>query len=129
MHILVATSETQGERPGDVSWTVDGELVRFPVEAGADSHGGRAFAGLASCRATTTAAVVDHPVLDRDQYRALLADALVRQGLVERGRPEDEGFVTELAARQCDAAAVLPAGTIVEIADGLLCLRQLADVD
>ena len=31
MRVLVATSHTQGERPDDYCWTIEGELVRLPL--------------------------------------------------------------------------------------------------
>ena len=51
MKVLVATKESQGELPGDYSWTVEGELVTAvvcecssPKKCGC----GRGFPGLAS---------------------------------------------------------------------------------
>jgi hypothetical protein len=66
MMLLTATRKGQGERAGDFSFTVEGELVLVgPVCARdqADPDGGcgcgRAFSGLSSHRATTTAIVRD----------------------------------------------------------------------
>jgi hypothetical protein len=72
MKVLVATRRTQGERPGDFSWTIDGELVHFPVvvcardrratKTGRRLGGcgcGRAFSGMNSHRSGTTAEVAE----------------------------------------------------------------------
>jgi hypothetical protein len=67
MRLLTATRQAQGELPGDFSFTVEGELVlandlvcardRDDPDGGCGC--GRAFVGLASRRATTTALVRD----------------------------------------------------------------------
>lgn len=83
MRVLIATNETQGHHPGDYAWTVEGELVT-PVTAECSSPAtcgcGRGFPGLASCRATTTAMVVERPDLDRDEVWEVLYDSLSRDG-------------------------------------------------
>ena len=66
MKLLTATHERQGERDGDFCFAVDGELVLVgyvcPSDQ-ADPDGGcgcgRAFSGMSSLRATTTALVRD----------------------------------------------------------------------
>lgn len=67
MKVLTATTETQGARDDDFVWTIEGELVwvglvcdrdlRDPDNGGCGC--GRAFSGLSSHRATTTARVSD----------------------------------------------------------------------
>jgi hypothetical protein len=71
MQLLTATREGQGERAGDFSFTVEGELVLVGFVCAtdqADPDGGcgcgRAFSGLSSRKATTTAVVRD---LDLDE--------------------------------------------------------------
>jgi hypothetical protein len=99
MKVLVATKESQGELPGDYSWTVEGELVTAvvcecssPKKCGC----GRGFPGLASARATTTAMVVDRPELDRDELWDVLYDAIDRQGwMAHLGPDEAEELVDE----------------------------------
>jgi hypothetical protein len=66
MRVLVATETTQGVRGDDFSWATPGELVMFGVICADDLRAtgrscgcGRAFAGLHSERATTTAEVVE----------------------------------------------------------------------
>jgi hypothetical protein len=64
MELLTATRQGQGERPGDFCFTIDGELVLVGDTCAtdeADPDGGcgcgRAFSGMSSRRATTTAVV------------------------------------------------------------------------
>jgi len=87
MKVLVATSETQGERPTDYHWATEGELVwvqepcrrdrlRMPNACGC----GWGFAGLASHRATTTAKVIDIPELDLVGYESAIAKSLADGG-------------------------------------------------
>jgi len=69
MKLLVATAETQGQRPGDFHWCADNELVMFGVicdtdryadDAGTGGCGcGRSFTGLDSGKGTTTAVVLE----------------------------------------------------------------------
>jgi hypothetical protein len=83
MRVLVATTETQGEQPGDYAWAVDGELVTAVVAEcrSPDSCGcARGFPGLASSRATTTAMIVDRPEIDNDTLWEVIADSLDRDG-------------------------------------------------
>ena len=79
MHVLVATAETQGDRPDDFFHAIEGELVMLPVLECADRRCGCrwSFTGISSHRMTTTAKVVDRPDLDYQSYRdLLLADAV-----------------------------------------------------
>jgi hypothetical protein len=65
MKLLTATHETQGEREGDFCFAIEGELVMLGDACATDRNdaGGcgceRAFSGLRSRRATTTALVRD----------------------------------------------------------------------
>lgn len=77
MRVLVATNELQGTAPGDYSWTVEGELVVVDVTecSRPDTCGcGRGFPGIASCKATTTAMVVDLPHLTSADLVEVVAD-------------------------------------------------------
>jgi hypothetical protein len=124
MHVLVATRETQGQRNGDFSWTVEGELVRLPgmhcdcPGCGCD----RALAGLSSSKATTTAKVVDVDV-DVGAFLAAMHDALEREAWVTPGDPEGESLVATWASEHLAAAAHFDAGTVLELRDGLLMAR------
>ena len=86
MKVLVATSSTQGAQPGDHSWTVEGELVtplRLTCDSPATCGCGRGFVGLGSGRSTTTAMVVDRPLLDRDAVWDAVEAALERAGRLD----------------------------------------------
>ncbi|MGH3585822.1 MAG: DUF7715 family protein [Pseudonocardia sp.] len=78
MKIMVATARTQGARPGDYHFCIEGELVRLTEVCArdqADPDGGcgcgRAFGGLGSHRATTTVRVADLPLTMADYALAL----------------------------------------------------------
>jgi hypothetical protein len=118
MKVLTATAETQGLRPNDYTWCVEGEVVT-PVRAicsqdEADPDGGcgcgRAFAGLNSHRATTTAMV-----RDLDGYSlADLTEAV-------RSYREQAGWttMTESAGEEAEEIAAIAAeyitGVVLEI--------------
>jgi hypothetical protein len=78
MKILTATAFGQGIRDNDFTWTIEGELVSVGLVCARDQKDpdggcgcGRAFGGLSSHRATTTALVRDLP-LSRDDVIAAL---------------------------------------------------------
>jgi hypothetical protein len=122
--VLVATRRTQGERPGDFSWTIDGELVHFPVvvcaldrkaaKAGEPLGGcgcGRSFAGMNSHKAGTTAEVVDLDIC-REDFVAALASSLHAGGWVPRDEPAAAG-VREAARELLELAEAFPVGTVL----------------
>jgi hypothetical protein len=117
MRVVVATSEGQGRWPDDYCWTVEGELVLVgPAlecdcpECGCD----RGFPGLASCRATTTAKVVDWHGLEPDDLRAAIRDSLARQGwLAGLDETEVEAVVDDEQALVRRVALSFPPGTVV----------------
>lgn len=87
MKILTATSRTQGQRDSDFHWCIEGELVHFGLVCAADREDpdggcgcGRAFAGLNSHRATTTAMVRDIDGFTRDDYIEAIRSSLAQQG-------------------------------------------------
>src|SRR4029078_10624020 len=109
MKVLVATSETQGQRANDFSYCVEGELVTVGLVCAIDRRNpdggcgcGRAFAGLSSHLATTTAKVKEVDLSEADYVEAL------RSSLAQQGWPTED--VTQLArqlgparsARACD---------------------------
>jgi hypothetical protein len=121
MRLLTATIRTQGRRPNDFTWCVEGELVTIGgIICGRDqlwgADGGcgcgRSFHGLHSAKATTTAMV-----RDLDFTRADLETAL-------RGCAEDNGWdkltddldadITEEANEIIAAAARFPVGAVLE---------------
>jgi hypothetical protein len=87
MKVLAATSRTQGQRATDFHWCIEGELVHFGTVCAADREDpdggcgcGRAFAGLNSHRATTTAIVREIEGFTRDDYIEAIRSSLAQQG-------------------------------------------------
>lgn len=126
MKVLVATSATQGTRPTDFNYCVDGELVWLSESCFRDAHRlpnpcgcGRAFAGLASHRSTTTALVADLAITYAEYQEAL------RAGLTAAGWPGE--WALDLAAEQEDLAHFWEEGTVVERDLDILSLRRYAD--
>jgi hypothetical protein len=114
MKVLVATTESQGERETDYNWTVEGELVwiqepcatdmrRLPQACGC----GRGFAGLASHRATSTAKVVDQPELSVADFTTA-----IRTSIGDGGWPPEWAEI--IAQDLLDFAAAWEVGTVVE---------------
>lgn len=126
MKVLVATSATQGTRPTDFNYCVDGELVWLSEPCYRDAHRlpnpcgcGRAFAGLASHRATTTAVVADLPLSYTEYEEAL------RTGLVDAGWPGE--WALDLAPEQEHMAQFWEVGTVIERDLDILSLRRYSD--
>ena len=114
MKILTATSRTQGQRTSDFHWCIEGELVHFGLVCAADQADpdggcgcGRAFAGLNSHRATTTAMVRDIEDFTRDDYIEAIRSSLSQQGW-DPATAEDEA--DELISIMSD----WPAGAVAE---------------
>jgi hypothetical protein len=126
MKVLVATHAGQGMRPSDFCWTDDGELAGFPVvcdtdnRPGADPDSGcgcgRAFAGLTSHKATTTAKVADWPDLTAEHlftlYRRSLDDGGWTQAL---GEDDANRWADQDVRKILEIAAPLPPGTVLEL--------------
>ncbi len=106
MKVLAASS---GDRPGDFSWAIPGEIVHPVAEAclRSDECGcGRAFAGLASNKATTVAIVTDLE-LDFDDLVAAV-----------RAEVDNDDEAIELAQDIAEEAAGWPVGTRVRCRGG-----------
>lgn len=133
MRVLIATKELQGTRPGDYTWTVEGELVT-PVVAecssGDDCGCARGFPGLASERATTTAMVVERAHMTMAALRDAVEDYLDRGGWIDlfvqqatdHGHDPTDDVLDEMIESVIDehveaitrVCAAYPEGTIVE---------------
>ena len=124
MKVLVATRRTQGERPGDFNWTIDGELVHFPIvvcaldqkatKAGKPLGGcgcGRSFAGMNSHRAGTTAEVADLDI-SRDDFITALASSLHAGGWIPR-EDRSRADIRMAASELLDLAEAFPVGTVL----------------
>jgi hypothetical protein len=86
MKVLTATAATQGYRANDFDYCVEGELVHIGMVCAKDRSDpdggcgcGRAFAGLNSHRATTTAMIREID-FTRDDYVEALRSSLDQQG-------------------------------------------------
>jgi hypothetical protein len=113
MKVLVATTETQGQRTNDFSYCVEGELVTVGLVCARDRRDpdggcgcGRAFAGLNSHRGTTTAKVKEIELSKADYVEAL------RSSLSQQGWPTSD--VRELATWLVQLVSEWAVGTIVE---------------
>ncbi len=113
MKVLVATSDTQGQRGNDFSYCIEGELVTVGLVCAADEENpdggcgcGRAFAGLNSHKATTTAKVKAVELSEEDYVEAL------RSSLAQQGWPTED--VGELAAWLVQLVSTWPTGSVIE---------------
>lgn len=114
MKILTATASTQGQRGNDFHWCIEGELVHFGTVCAADRDDpdggcgcGRAFAGLNSHRATTTAMVRDLAGFTSGDYIEAIRSSLAQQGWDPGTAEEEAGELTELVSGW-------PAGAVAE---------------
>ncbi len=85
MKILTATATAQGRRHNDFNYCIEGELVWIGLVCATDRRNpdggcgcGRAFAGMSSHRATTTAMIRD-VATDRRRYVSALRASLEAQ--------------------------------------------------
>ena len=134
MKVLVATEATQGARGDDYSWATPGELVMFGTICAADLRGtgrpcgcGRAFAGLHSERATTTAEVVES-ALTLDDLVLAFRDSLGRGGWLDFGGSPQEmtDVVHEALMEVLLVADRYPVGTVIGTHQGAQYVRQQA---
>ena len=120
VNVLISTTQSQGERPGDFSWVPDGELVArygFVCDSerpdGSGCGCGRAFGGFTTHKSTTSAMVVASE-LTESEWRSQLRQTLFDTGWATAMEPSELAeFVDELVEFDLGAAAKLPAGTIV----------------
>ncbi|HLQ57834.1 MAG TPA: hypothetical protein VK162_26620 [Streptosporangiaceae bacterium] len=113
MKVLTATVTTQGYRGNDFDYCVEGELVHVGMVCAKDRSDpdggcgcGRAFAGLNSHRATTTA-MIREVDFTRGDYVEALRSSLAQQGW-DAAAAQDEADSLLLLA---DA---LPVGVVAE---------------
>jgi hypothetical protein len=121
MKLLTATRERQGERDGDFCFAIEGELVLLGLVCAtdeADPDGGcgcgRAFAGMSSMRATTTALVRDLDV-SLDDVRLAVEGYYVSAGTGPDviGEQEFRDLVDEAVEDAVHVARFWPEGTVV----------------
>jgi hypothetical protein len=114
MKVLVATSRTQGARANDFNDCVDGELVWAlePCDYGRRRGGrwarcARAFLGMSSQQATTTAKVRDVPWMTVEKYIAAMRSAFAAAGM-------PVGTAEGIARDHAEFASTWPADTVLE---------------
>ena len=121
MKLLTATRERQGERDGDFCFAVEGELVLLGYVCAtdqADPDGGcgcgRAFSGMSSMRATTTA-LVRNLDLSVDDVRLAVEGYYVAAGMGPDllSRQEFAELVAATVDDMVDVASGLPDGAVV----------------
>jgi hypothetical protein len=121
MKLLTATRERQGEQDGDFCFAVEGELVLLGYVCAtdeADPDGGcgcgRAFSGMSSLKATTTALVRDLDLTIADLRLAVegyyVAAAM---GPDVIGTEEFAEVVSATVNDMVDIAPALPSGAVV----------------
>jgi hypothetical protein len=111
VRIIVATSETQGNRPGDFNYVPEGEIVMVGdcdcLHEGCDCS--RSMVGILSKMGTTTMMVVESD-LTRDDFRRQIREA--------NSEFEELGVNGSVYEEQADAlldlAKEFPAGAVIE---------------
>lgn len=124
MKLLVSTTLAQGQRESDFNWCVDGELVIVnPIVCVKDLEDpdggcgcGRAFVGLNSGKATTTAVVADRDFTYEDAAEAIRS-SLEQSHWLEA---DDESDLSDMVQDVLALADNYAVGTVVE--------RRLDDV-
>jgi len=122
VRVLVATAKTNGDVAGDFTCCVEGELVMIDEPCARDRHDpdsgcgcARAFSGLASHRATTTACVADRPFREAD-VREAIRSSLLDGGWIDPDRTTHETaerLVEEAWSLIREVAEHFPVGTVV----------------
>ena len=121
MKLLTATRERQGEQAGDFCFATEGELVLLGFVCAADEAEpdggcgcGRAFSGMSSLRATTTALVRDLD-LSIDEVRLAVESYYAASGMGPDviGPAEFAEAVSATVEDMADVAPWLPAGAVV----------------
>ena len=121
MKLLTATRERQGERDGDFCFAVEGELVLLgfvcatdEADPGGGCGCGRAFSGMSSLRATTTALVRDLDI-GYDDLRMAVEGYLSASGMGPEllGAVEFDELLEETIEDTVHFARFWPAGAVV----------------
>lgn len=127
MKVLIATNQTQGQRPDDFCDTLEGELVRLPVvvcdcpDCGCE----RAVEGLASHKATTTFTIAETTDLDAAAYRNILVEHLVDGGWVvgTLGTTEN-AWVDDFVDLHVQIAKLFRLGDVLEVGNNQIRVRS-----
>lgn len=125
MKLLIATSQTQGQRASDFTYCIEGELVTPDVftcdrdrQEGPDGGCGcgRAFGGLNSHMFTTTAIVADIDGITMDDLTAAVSSYREHTGWAQLDDHENEteAWAASMATVIAGLAETHPAGTVLE---------------
>jgi hypothetical protein len=121
MKLLTATRERQGDEDGDFCFAIEGELVLLGLVCATDQRDpgggcgcGRAFSGMSSMRATTTALVRDLDI-SFDDARLAVEGYVVSAGMGADviGGQEFTQLVAETLVGMAEIAEPLPVGAVV----------------
>lgn len=121
MKVMVATTRTQGDLPGDYTFCVPGELLWLAMICDRDRRDpdggcgcGRGFDGLTSHRATTTGEIVESE-MSKAELRLAVRTSLTDQGWLPEslGSAESLAIVEQVAGEVLAIAQALPVGTVV----------------
>ena len=118
MKVLVATTKTQGQRKNDFCYTDEDELVGFGFQCdcpgGPDNACGckRAFTGLDSRKATTTA-IVEERDMTEEQLRDVMRESL-SGWLTHETDYEAEEWVEQDTAELIRIADAFVVGDVIE---------------
>lgn len=115
MKVLVATSKGQGKRGNDFSWTEEGEYASIGLICRKDKEDpdggcgcGRAWIGIKSHKATTTAEVVERDISKKDLV------ILYHSSDEQAGWSSSIERTAELVTEILEVADLYPVGTILE---------------
>jgi hypothetical protein len=121
MKLLTATRERQGDEDGDFCFAIEGELVLLGLVCATDQRNpdggcgcGRAFSGMSSMRATTTALVRDLDI-SFDDARLAVEGYFLSTGMGPDviGGKEFTEMVAETLIEMAEIAEPLPVGAVV----------------
>lgn len=123
MKIIVATSETQGQRPGDFNFVPNGEIVMVSdcEYLHTECDCARSMAGIKSDKEATTMKVIESNIA-LEEYHRLIGEANQRYG--ELG--VDDAICSERADALIDLVMQIPAGTVIERNGEEVYLRQIS---
>ena len=119
MKVLVAASETQGQRSYDFTWCRDGELVKFGMECDGEAVDGacgcrRSMVGVESNKATTTLKVAEIDITKEGMADALRANYQNAGWYQLMGAEGAEESIKKEVDELIDIAAGFPVGSVVE---------------
>jgi hypothetical protein len=132
LKLLTATTQTQGQRDNDFAWCIPGEVVSpFTFicdrdrELGPDGGCGcgRAFTGLNSSKATTTAIVTDIDGYSLEDLVTAVLATRQQEGWAD-GDDDPDRSARQLAMAIAETAAEFEVGDVLEIRLGEIGRRR-----